>query len=144
MGPSPLRLFLHAKRRLLDQNDKSLRVPAIISGFCMQNNNFWITITSLYGSQTSPVFLCMKNSEFCHRITSLCRSQTSPVFLCMQNRVFCPRITSLCIGPRPHLSFFACKTACLAPEFLVSMSPSPHLWLLEAKQRLWVENNKSL
>ena len=31
------------------------------------------------------------------------------------------------IGPRPHLSFYACKTAYLAPEFLVSMGVRPHL-----------------
>ena len=45
---------------------------------------------------------------------------------------------------RPHLSFSACKTACLASELLVSMGPSPHLWFLDAKQRLWDPNNKSL
>ena len=34
--------------------------------------------------------------------------------------------------PRPHLSFCACKTGCLASELLVSMGPSPHLWFLHA------------
>ena len=33
MGPSPPLLFLHAKRRLLDQNYKSLWVQALICGF---------------------------------------------------------------------------------------------------------------
>ena len=32
------------------------------------------------------------------------------------------------MGPRPHLWFFAFKTATLAPELQVSMGPSPHLW----------------
>ena len=46
--------------------------------------------------------------------------------------------------PRPHLSFCACKTKWLAPEFIVSMGPSPHLWFLHAKQRLFDQNHKSL
>ena len=72
------------------------------------------------------------------------------------------------MGPRPYLSFCACKTAWLPPELLVSMRPrphmafcvckttwleseklvskghSPHLWFLHAKQRLLVQNYKSL
>ena len=47
------------------------------------------------------------------------------------------------MGPRPHLSFCPCKTACLASELLVSMGPSPHLWFLHAKQRL-LDQHKSL
>ena len=41
------------------------------------------------------------------------------------------------IGPKPHLRFCACKTACLASELLVSMGSSPRLWFLDAQQRLW-------
>ena len=48
------------------------------------------------------------------------------------------------MGPRPHLGFFAFKTATLAPEFQVSMDTSPHLWFLHAKQRLFDQNYKSL
>ena len=40
---------------------------------------------------------------------------------------------SMC--PRPDLSFCACKTAWLAPEILVCMGPSPHLWFLDAKKK---------
>ena len=47
------------------------------------------------------------------------------------------------MGPRHHLSFCACITGWLAPELLVSMGPSSHLWLLHAKQRP-LEKNKSL
>ena len=36
------------------------------------------------------------------------------------------------MGPRYPLSFCACTTAWLAPELLVSMGPSPHLWFLHA------------
>ena len=33
------------------------------------------------------------------------------------------------MGPRPHLSFCACKTACLASELLVSMGPNCGFWM---------------
>ena len=48
------------------------------------------------------------------------------------------------MGPRPHQWLFAFKTAPLAPELNVSIGPSPHLWFLHAKQRLLVQNFKSL
>ena len=38
----------------------------------------------------------------------------------------------------------ACKTAWLASELLVSMGPSPHVWVLDAKWCLLDLNNKSL
>ena len=50
----------------------------------------------------------------------------------------------LSMGPRPLLSFSACKTAWIASEILVSMGPCPHLWFLDAKQRLFYQNYKSL
>ena len=87
--------------------------------FCMQNFDFWTRITSLYGSQTWPVILCMYNSVLNIRITSLYGSQPSSVV-------------------------FAFKTAWLASELLVSMSPRPHHWFLDSKQRLLDRNNKSL
>ena len=48
------------------------------------------------------------------------------------------------MGPRHHLSLCACKTGYLASELLVSMGPSPHLWFLHAKERLLEQNYKSL
>ena len=48
------------------------------------------------------------------------------------------------MGARHDLSFCACTTACLASELPVSMSPLPHLWILNAKQRLLVQNYNSL
>ena len=48
------------------------------------------------------------------------------------------------MGTRPHLSFCACKSPWLAPAILVSISSSPHLWFLDAKQRLFDQNYKSL
>ena len=41
----------------------------------------------------------------------------------------------LSIDPSLHLWFCAFKTATLASDLLVSMCPSPHLWFLHAKQR---------
>ena len=48
------------------------------------------------------------------------------------------------MGPRPHLSFRACKSSWLAPELLVCMGPIRHLWCLNTKQRVLDKNNKSL
>ena len=47
------------------------------------------------------------------------------------------------MGPKHDLSFCACTTAFLASQLLVSVGPRPHLWILIAKQRLLVQNNKS-
>ena len=119
MGPNPYLWFLDAKQRILVQNFKSLWVPALICGFCIPNSEFWPRITSLYGSQTSPAHLCNQNGLICTRISSLYWFQPTSVV-------------------------FACKTAWLASESLVSMGPSPHVWFLDAKQRLLERNNKSL
>ena len=167
MGPSLHLWILHAKQRLLDQNYKSLWVAALICGFCMQNSDFSIRITSLYGSQTSPMVFCIQNSDFSNRIASLHGSQPSSVVLCihnsdimtrinslygsqispvilsMQNNVINIRITSV-YGSQPSSVDFACKTATFGPELQVSMGPSPHLWFLHAKQRLLDQNYKSL
>ena len=85
----------------------------------MQNSAFWTRVTSLYGSQTWPVNLRMYNSGLNIRISSL-------------------------YGTHPSSVVFACKTAWLASEPLVSMGPCPQVWFLDAKQRLMDRNNKSL
>ena len=48
------------------------------------------------------------------------------------------------IGTRYDLSFCTCTTACLESELPVSMGARSHLWILIAKQRLLVQNYKSL
>ena len=40
--------------------------------------------------------------------------------------------------------FCACKSPTLAHELLVSIGPSPHVWFLDAKQRLLDSNYKAL
>ena len=79
MCPSPHLLFLHAKQLILDQNFKSLWVPALICGFCMPNSEFWPRITSLYASQTSPAILSTHNSVLSTSINRLYWFQLSPV-----------------------------------------------------------------
>ena len=119
MDPSPHLRFLHAKQRL------------------------WTRITNLYGSQTSPVVLCMQYSVISTRITCLYGSQPlSMVFGCTTATFGAELQVSM--GPRHDLSVCGCKTAWLASEVLVSMGPSPHVWFLDAKQRLLDQNNKSL
>ena len=88
-------------------------------GLWMQNSDFWTGITSLYVSQTSPVVLCMYYSVISNRITCLYISH-------------------------PFSLVFACKTATFGAELQVSMGPRPHLSFLDAKQRLFDQNNKSL
>ena len=62
----------------------------------------------------------------------------------MQNKVISIRITSL-YGTQPSSVVFACKTATLGPELLVSMGPRPHLcFFLQSKQRLLDQNYLSL
>ena len=132
----------------------------------MENSNFSTWITSLYMSQPSSVVFACKTAHFgpeflvsmgpsphlrflhtkqrvLARITSLYGSQTSPALLCNQNCLICTRISSL-YWFQPTSVVFACKTAWLASESLVSMGPSPHVWFLDAKQRLLDPNNKSL
>ena len=123
MGPSPHLWFCAFKTATLapqlqgsifplhhqHQNNKSVLVPALIGGFCMQKSDFRTIITSLYGSQTSPVDLCMKTA---------CLPQEFLVFT----------------GPRPRLGICECKTACLAPEWQVCMGSSPHLWFCALKR----------
>ena len=155
--------FVHEKQRDQQLNYLSLCVPALISGFCMQNSAFWTRITSLHRSQTKSVVLSTHNWVLSTRIKGLYWFQPSPVVLCIQISDFSTWITSLywsqpssvvfafktatfgailqvSIEPRPHLSFCACKTAWLASELLVSIGPSPHLWFSYSKQRIMDQN----
>ena len=119
---------------------------------CMQNSAFRTRITSLCGSQVSPVDSCNRNSVLTTRIASLycprphlrifanktaCHtspygSQTSPVDLRMQNSVFSTRITSL-YGSQTSPVDLCMKTACLPQEFLVFTGPRPRLGICECK-----------
>ena len=129
----------------------------------MQNSVFWIRITSLYGSQTSPGDCTCETARLAPELLNLHWSQTSPVVLCMQNNMICIRITGLywsqpslevfeyktaTLGPElPSLSgsqpssvVFAFKTATLRPELQVYMDPSPHLWFVHSQQRHYDQN----
>ena len=134
----------------MHQNIKSILVPALICGFCMQNSDFRTRLTSLYGSQTStvvlsthngvlstrinrlywfqlsPVVFCFQNSDFRTRITSLYGSQTWPVILCMYNSVINIRINNL-YRSQPSSVVYACKTATFGPDLQVSKGTRPHL-----------------
>ena len=149
MCPSPHLWFLHAKQRILDQNFKSLLIPDQICDFVHQNSVICSRITSLSGSQTSPVDLSMQNSVISTRIASLYGfqpssvfyfafktatlwpkyacvygTQTSPVVFFIQNSVPIIRI-SILYGPQPSSVVFACKTASFGLELQVSMNSRP-------------------
>ena len=142
-------------------------MPALLCGFCIQNSDFWTRITSLYGSQTSPVVLFMQNSVICTRLTSLYGYQPASVVLCTQNSDFKTRRKSLYWSQtssvvlstynsvlstrtkslywfQPSSVVCPCKTATLGLELQVSVGPRTHLWCLHAKQLLLDQNNKSL
>ena len=78
----------------------------------------------------------MKNRVIITRITNLYGLQPSSVVLYIQNCALGP-ILHVSMGPRHHLCFHACKTACLASELLVSVGPSSHLWFLHANSDFW-------
>ena len=119
MGPNPYLWFLHSKQRLLDSNNKSLRVPDITCSLVHAISVISTGIPCLYGSQPLSVVLGCTTATFGAEL-------------------------QVSMGPRHDLSFCGCKTAWLASEVLVSMGPSPHVWFLDAKQRLLDQNNKSL
>ena len=109
MGPSPHLWFLQAKRRLLDQNYKSLWVPDLsYVFFCMQNNVISIRITSLYGSQLSSVVFVCKTATFGSEL-------------------------QVSMGPTLRLLICECKTAYLHPEWRLSICPHLHLWFCAFK-----------
>ena len=143
MGPTTHLWFLQAKQRLLDRNYKSLWVSDFPKIFRIQNSAFSTKISSLYGSQTSPVVLCLQNRVISTWNTSPHGSQTSHVVLCLQNNVISIRITSL-YGCQPSSVVFASKTANFGSELQVSMG----LWLPKdfshSKLRLLQQNLKSL
>ena len=89
------------------------------------------------------LWFLLAKQRFRSRITSLCGSQTSPMVFCIQNSDFSTRIASL-YGSEPSSVVLAFKTATLGPEKLVSIGPSPHQWFLHAKQRLLDQNYKFL
>ena len=126
MVPSPHLWFLHAKHRLQYQKYQSPSVPDLTCRFVHQNSVISTRITSLHGSQTSPVVLCLQKNVICIRSTSLHGSQTSTMALCFQNSAFSTRIASL-YGSQPSSVVFACKTAPFGSELQVSMGPRRHL-----------------
>ena len=81
----------------------------------------------VYWSQPSSVVSCIQNNDFSIRITSLYGSQHSFVAFACKRVTLGPEL-QVSMGPRPNLWFFAFKRANLAPGLQVSMGPSPHLW----------------
>ena len=117
--------------------------PRLHLSFC-EYKTAWLASDLLVSMGPSPHRCCLHlNKDFWSRITSLYWSLTSPVVLCLQNSVIRIRITSPC-GSHTSPVVFACKTAWLASELLVSLGPSPHLWFLHVKQRLLDLNYQSL
>ena len=119
MGPKPLLWFLHAKQQILDQNYKSPSVPNLTNGFCIQNTDFSTRFASLYWSQPSSVIIAFKTAYFGSEL------QVSK-------------------GPRPHLSFCACKKNVISIR-ITSLYGSQHSFVVFAvKTATLDQKNKSL
>ena len=121
IGPSPHLWFLHSKQQLLDQHTSLYKTawwaPELPVSMC-PSSHLWFLIAkqrildSNYKSPCVPDLICG---------------------FCLQNIDFWTSI-QVSMGTRHNLTFYACKTAWLAPELPVSMCPIPHLWFLHAKQ----------
>ena len=110
IGPSPHRWFLHAK------------------------SDFWIRITSLYGSQTSPVDLRMQNNVLRSRIMLVYWSQPSSGVFASKTVTLGPEL-QVSMGPRLHLWFFTFKTAYLHKNCKFLWGPDLTCRFVHAKQR---------
>ena len=119
MGPRPHLWFSAYKTACLASELLVSRNPDPTCGFCLQNNDFWSWITSLYGSQTWPVILCIYHSVISTRISRLCGSQPSSVV-------------------------FACKTATFGPEYKSLSVPDLICRFVYAKQRDLHKNKKTI
>ena len=135
MGPRHVLSFCGCKTSWLATEKLDSKGPSPHVCFWMQNSDFRTRITSLCRWIDPTCGFCMQNSDFWTRVTSLYGSQTWLFILRIYNSGLNIRITSL-YGSQPSSVVFACKTAWLASESQVSMGPSPHVWFLDAKQRL--------
>ena len=68
----------------------------------------------------------MQNSDFFIRFTCLYGSQPSFVVFACKTATLAPEL-QVSMGPIPHLWFCAFATATLGPELQVSMDPRPNL-----------------
>ena len=78
----------------------------------------------------------MENSVISTWITSPYVSQPSSVVFACQTAHFGPE-KQISMGPRFQLPFCSCNAAWVASELLVSMGPNPHVWFLDAIERLF-------
>ena len=119
MGPSPHLCFLHAKQRLLDQSNKSLRVPDKTCRFVHGNSNFSTWITSLYVPQPSSVVFACKTAHF------------GPEF-------------QVSMGPSPHLRFLNAKQRDLAQNYKSLWVPDLTCPCVHSKRRDLHQDIKSM
>ena len=105
----------------------------------MQNSVFWIRITSLYGSQTSPKAFRIQNSDLATELQVSMGPSPHLWFLHTKHRLQDKNYKSLWVPALTYV-FFPFKTANLAPELQVSIGPCPHLWFCAfTTATLWPE-----
>ena len=94
--------------------------------FCSQSSASCIRITSVYGSHTSPVVLCIKTAWLAPELLVSMGPRPHLSFCACKTNVISIRITSL-YGFQPSSVVFACKTASFGSELQISMGPRLHL-----------------
>ena len=109
MSPSSHLWFFDAKRRLFDQNYKSLWFPDLTCRF-----------------------VHAKQRDLQQYDKSILVPALIWVFFSCKTSTLGPDL-QVCLGPRQHLWFWAHITACLAEEYKDSMGSSPHLWFCACK-----------
>ena len=122
MGPSPYLWLLHANKRLLEQNYKSLEVPGLSCHFVRAKQR------NLHQNDKSicvPALVC----GFVHAKQQLLRSSPRLWFCACKTATFAPE-WQVSMGSSTHLcSFSSCKTVTLRPDLQVCISPTPQLWI---------------
>ena len=110
IGPRLHLWFCACKTECLPSELLVLMGPALICDFCMQNSDFWTRITSLYGTQTSPVILCMQKA-------------------CLASEML------VSMGSSPHLCFLHAKQSLLDQNNNSLWVPDLSCRFVHAKQR---------
>ena len=105
----------------------------------MQNSDYRARISSVYGSQTSPMVFSFKTMWLASELLFSMGASPHLWFLHAKQRLYDQNYKSLLVPDLDYV-FFAFNTATLVPELQVSMGPSPHLWFCAfTTATLWPE-----
>ena len=142
-GSQPSCVVLDAKQRILDWNKKYLS-PSCNLSFCACKPAWFAPEWQVHLGSIPHLWFFSCKSATLRPDLQVCIGPWPHLWFSAHIAACLTQEWKDYIGSSHHVWFCACKSATLANEFLVSTGPSPHLWLLDAKQRLFDQNNKSL